>query len=280
MWSGSEIVANATILPIILEFKGCTSDANIGVILNTPGVTWSMGDASDGSVGFSLNAMALGTNRAAPIESIEMGESELAIRTAKDASADSFVLNAHLRVVGGVQQVEGYCTLNDSAEIRIFIPNHQNFEWRRGHNAMLLPLLHDGYRTARIVLRGLKPNRKVRLELDAEPLSTAKLRWSLGTQLFTGAGFGLRTSDGSALNLASFVVEEKTVELLCDESFVSSSNREVMMELWVEYVASGESNRLDRLLLKMESSADVVAIAQIGNGCPQYVTSSFIPFPL
>lgn len=271
---------NATILPIILEFKRVASDANISVVLSTPGVTWSMGDASEGSVGFSLNAMTLGTNRATPIESIEMGESELAIRTAKDASADSFVLNAHLRIVGGVQQVEGCCTLDDSTEIRVFVPGHQNVEWRRGHNAMLLPLVHDGYRAARIALRGLKPNRKVRFELNAEPLRAARLRWSLGTQLLTGAGFGLRTSDGSALNLASFVVEEKTVEILCDESFVSSSDREVMMELWVEYVASGESNGLNRLLLKMESSADVVAIAQIGNGCPQYVTSSFIPFLL
>jgi hypothetical protein len=278
-------MSNTTILPIIFEFSGVEGGANLSIILSTPGVAWSIGGAPLESVGFSLNAMALGANRATPIESIEMGESELFIQTAKYVSSQSFVLSAHLCVVGDMQQVEACCALNDGAEIRVSIPCHQGVEWRRGLNSMLLPLQHDSYRTARIVLRGLRPDRKVRFELDAETCSGARLRWSLGTQLLTGAGFALRTLDGNALNMTSFMIDEKTIELSYGDSPAANSDGELMVELWVESVASKDesgvsSKQIERLLLKMESSADVIAIAQIGNRQPQYVVSSFTPFSL
>lgn len=276
-------------VPILLEFSGVARDEYVNIELNTPGVTWSLGGAESGEVGFALNPLALGEGLPSCIESVEIAESVIAIKTGaaeknKKNLGDSFELSAFLCVQGEVKSIEGRCTINMEAKILASFPSQLPVEWRRGPFCIAMTHEVDHIKKMKFKLRGLKPGGTVVLRLQPHSSSGRSVRWSFEAPPVFGMGLRLNVPEGGPT--VGLSVDEFEITLACGKTAIAAGAGEVTLELGLELGDSSDQdqsdspNEPDWLLLMAERDSDVAVIAQVGIQLPKYVVDSFTPFSL
>jgi hypothetical protein len=269
------------LIPIVLEFSQVAKDTSLSLALTTKGVAWSLGDDDHDSMGFSYNALALGEVRPSCIQSIELTDSFLAMRTIANATSDSFTLSLFVNVSPGIEFIEGYCTLNSEALVLAHVGYGSPAEWRNGPvSTTALPIPED-VRRIRFNIQRPPVGVATKIQLSTEGEQPGIAYWCLGAPECGGASVTVKAADGSPLALRTFSMSDRQIEIMIGSVQAGKPTEDVLVEAYVRRVdvASKRSvddgmRKLDRINLKAICSAGTTVIAQVGTQRPQYLTNA------
>lgn len=247
------------LIPFILEVAGVAPNSGAAFVLTTPGVTWSMSDRDDESIGFSYNALSIAERRNSSIQRIEFTGSTLAFRTGSSISQDPITLTLFVDVPQGIKSIGGYCDINDGAHVTARFGSALPVDWFSGQFNYVLSPRTDVLTQVCFTLSGLRANEAVQVSLrpgqDGQPIG-----WLLP---FQGSG-GLRvwTVQGSAVPLRSLTLKSNDMLFVAASDSAAVRKATILIELHVRCL--NQSAVLSEVLLSACSEKSSTVTARFG----------------
>jgi hypothetical protein len=267
---------NSELIPVVLVFDQVAPNSNINFTFTTAGVYWSLGAKSGDSMGFSVLPRSANGQPQAPLQSIEFGESMLAMRTASDASGLSgFTITLFLRVEAWVEMMQGYCTLNNEATVMAYIGTQRPMQWRNGRISAALARPAINSCGVLVSVQGALPGERICLELSTMKGPGFDAYWSLGPDHAESGGIRLASAQGT-LPLASLCYGTRTLHFEIDRSASAASTLDFVMQAYLRWAPA----RLAYVYLKADCDSNVSVYAQVGNRQPQLVSQTSTVFTL
>ena len=269
---------NDELIPVVLRFKNIAADSNINFTFTTQGASWCLGSTSGDSLGFSYNV--INSNRSSRvtgscIREIEFNNAILTISTAKTGhDLYSFTLTMFLKVIEGTDFLQGYCTLNNEAQVMVNFGNKKAVEWRNGRISAVLRKSNAQYRAIFLTVSGARPGNKIVLVVDTKK-GLGKVNWSLGPTFSEATGVRLQSNQGElSVSCLSYgndrIVFETSTENTNQQSFDFSL---------VAYV-TWQPDDLEFIYFKLISNDDITVNAQVGVRQPQLVSRTSTLFTI
>jgi hypothetical protein len=270
------------LIPLVLEFSHVAKDSNLSLVLSTGGVAWSFGEDSDGSSGFSYNALYPGETRPSCINRVEFTDSLLAVRTSSSAAADSsFTLALFVDVPPHVDSLQGHCTLNSGATVRAHLGYEEPATWISGPLSMIVPHIPKDIRRVRFNIQRPSATLPIQIELMTLASQPGFVHWCFGPDVRNSANFNAKTTDGTVLPLRSLNVSDRQIEVVMDPAMAGRSIADILIEAYVQRVPLATREELDRhakklddIYLKATCSSQAKVIAQVGTQRAQYLTTT------
>jgi hypothetical protein len=272
------------ILPVSLEFVNLEPGFNAKIVLQTPGVEWSIGGVVDDQqgLGFSCNATVPGEFQSADIKNVELTRSTISIAT---GTASSFTLTAALCISSGVQMINGYCTINNEARVYMRFGAGPLLAWRQGIVSANLPTNDPQLRLVNLSVSGLTPSCLVVIEIADWNAGAA--RWTLGAHARDRfvSPFSVASSDRQPLNVAELSMKQRAIRLRAGAEDFAGSNitGDLLIDAYIERLpvsAGSQSILAEKVDLVAFCNEDITVIARMPGKRPQYLTNAPRTFSL
>lgn len=254
-------------IPVRLEFQNVAANASLSINFTTTGIQWSMGSTSGDSIGFSYNVVPSDIDdRNSCIKHISFNDSVLSIITSPDAPQfNSFTLTISLLVGPNVEYLQGYCTLNNEAQVLAYFGNLRPIVWRNGRFSAVLEKPSYGHSSLQIGLRGVRAGERITISVTTRP-ELGEVSWSLGPPGVETLGISL-TSSRDTLSLESFTYMPDRIVIDTDE--LSGQNS---LDLVMHAHISWFPLMLPYIHLRAHGNNVLNVYAQVGTRQPQYIS--------
>lgn len=261
------------LIPVVLQFQNVAANNGINITFETPGVRWSLGRRLGDSMGFSYNVTSDASGTGVPIlRSVSFNDSVLQLNTSAIAPASSnFTFTMFVEVEEGTTFVQGYCTINNEANILAFFSDGPPALWRNGRISASFHRESRRYHTVLLNIRNVRPGRQLDIVVDSD--MDANVRWSLGPYRRGANGIMVSNQTSGAVQLASWSMTSSEIRLRTGDSGTST---DLALRTYVSY---GNADPR-RLFLKTVGDTDIAVLAQVGTRQPQWVGPAYTLFTL
>ncbi|MBI3284927.1 MAG: hypothetical protein HYZ65_08785 [Burkholderiales bacterium] len=209
------------------------------------------------------------------IQKIAFTDGMLAIRTASDnSSLSSFTLTLYLRVTSGVDYLQGYCTLNNEANVMVYLGSQRAVEWRNGRISAVLRGPESRFRGVLVSVFGAAPGNKISMELSTKK-GLGLVNWCLGPAFSESSGIMLTSANGT-VPLASMSYANSHLVFEIAQNANASAAMDFVMATYITW----EPVDLPYLYLKASCDSNVSMYAHVGNRQPQLVSQTYTVFTL
>jgi len=262
--------------PVLLKLSNVAANSSLSFNFTTTGVKWSLGGCAGDNLGFSYNVAPddISDNPASSIQSIGFNDSLLAIRTAVNApSLSQFTLSLFLDCEGDADSLQGYCTMNNEAEVLAYFGSECPVYWRNGRISAVLRPPATRYRNVLLAVKDALPGSNIEIEVGTHP-DRGRAYWCLGPPLAETQGVQVTCANG-ALPLTSMSYTTNHIRLQTLATRGTGS-----MDILIGAYVSWQPEELAFVYLKAHCDANISVYAQIGNRQPQYVSPTYTLFTL
>ncbi|QDQ28009.1 hypothetical protein FNU76_17580 [Chitinimonas arctica] len=263
------------VIPVVLQFSKVAANSNLNFTFTTCGAKWSLGWRMGDSLGFSYNVVPDDIYDAEScLQSVSFNGDVLSIRTSATApDFSNFTLTLFLQVDPHATFLQGYCTLNNEAEVYAFLGNERPVQWRNGRISAVLRPSADDYRSVLFAITGMKPGNRVGIEVSTDP-AQGRVGWSLGPPYSESLGITLTSTSGQLpLVLMSYTTHYIVLQT---DSASSSETSDVVMAAYLSW----EPEKLPFVYLKVSCDPSISVYAQVGTRQPQLVSPTYTLFTL
>lgn len=261
------------LMPVQLEFFDVAPDSNLGIQFTTAGVAWSLGNRGGDSIGFSYNVVVSSASGEPCLSGIEFNDAMLSIRTAPGSGGLArFTLTLFLSIHPEVDYLQGYCTLNEEAQILASFGAQAPMQWYNGRVSATLSGYGGNYRPICLTVRGAHPGNRIEILISTRK-GLGKVNWSLGPDMSEAGGI-LFASQNGPLPLESLSFNNETL------SFVTASASSQNLEFYLNAFITWEPDELNYVYLRTASDSSVTVLAQVHNRQPQVVSRTDTVFTL
>lgn len=264
------------LIPVVLKFNDVAANANVNFTFTTAGASWSLGAYSGDSLGFSYSVLNATDSVQSCIRHIEFNNSVLAITTASAAlPLNTFTLTLFLRVVPGVDYLQGYCTLNSEAWVQASFGNQRAVQWRNGRISAVLREVEPQYRRILFAVTNAKPGSKIALKVSTKK-GLGKVNLCLGPDFSDASGVCLQPA-GASMPLASLSYAYDTIAF---ETGAHTGSGTDTLDFSLQAYIIWEPADLHYVYLEADCDSSVSVYAQVGNRQPQVVSQTSTLFTL
>lgn len=261
------------LIPVVLQFQNVAANSGINITFETPGVRWSLGRRLGDSMGFSYNVTSDVSASGTPIlRSVSFNDSVLQLTTSAIAPASSrFTFTLFVEVEEGTTFVQGYCTINNEANILASFGDGPPALWRNGRISASFHHESRRYHTVLLNIRNVRPSRQIDIVVESD--ADTQVRWSLGPYRRGASGITVSNQTSGAVTLASWSMTPSEIRLRTGDT---GSSTDLALRTYVSY---GDADAR-RLFLKTVGDTDVSVLAQVGTRQPQWVGPAYTLFTL
>jgi len=278
--------APVTLIPVTLQFCNVASNSNLSFTFTTAGASWSLGAKSGDSIGFSYNVTPVNPNGQSCIQAIEFNNEVLTIRTGAPPQSNNgqpdnaFTVTLFLQVREGVDYLQGYCTLNNEAVVRVTFGSLVPVQWRNGRISAVLFAPRSNYRPISFTVQGARPGNRIEVVVSAKK-GLGKVNWSIGPDFSESNGIELVSQQGIVpLSSMSFTDNVLTfVTTPADDANASNGSGSTLQFSMNAYLTWAPDD-LTYVYLRANCNSDVSVLAQVSNRQPQTVSQADTVFTL
>lgn len=264
------------LIPVVLKFNDVAANANVNFTFTTAGAIWSLGANSGDSLGFSYSVLNADDSAQSCIRKIEFNNSVLAITTSSAAPAlSTFTVTLFLRVLPGVDFLQGYCTLNNEAWVQASFGTQRAVQWRNGRISAVLREVETQFRRILFAVKGAHPGSKIALEVTTKK-GLGEVNLCLGPDFSEASGVCLLPA-GTPMPLASLSYAFNTIAF---ETTASAASSNTTMDFSLQAYIVWQPADLHYIYLKADCDSSVSVYAQVGNRQPQVVSQTSTLFTL
>lgn len=265
------------LIPVTFEMTGIADSFRAEIKIETPGAEWTLsGLGGDADLGFSCNETILSEVRPVSVQSVEVTKRHVSILTGIDASSAPITLTVVLRVPAGLELIEGNCTLNPGARVRVRFGCGPTNEWGPGRNTANLPGKMSNLHFIRLAIGGWTPGRSVSIELGGD--EGQSFQWAMGGGAKWTAPFTIYAANGDAVPVGSVAFSPRMISLYSCEGagYAANEINDLIIETYIERRDGGDdSGATTAALVGLSARCDeeIAVIAQFPGQYPQSLAS-------